>query len=207
MKMMIGKIRDSGDKIFLLVLFILGLAVAQGMVSWYHRIRLTEPIPLEKTGLAIPMPADEGWQTPTAWGMSSLGPILRARLALPSVSAEVVSLYRTTDEVVSTREQLISEVEKKGYQVADFGEIEVGRSRMMWIEAEMPKTYDTIFIGVVALSNSATLQLNVTSHDPELARRIFISIAEKIRYRPQIIPDDKGITQWNSTSVRYDSKG
>ncbi|MBN1816522.1 MAG: hypothetical protein JW828_04125 [Sedimentisphaerales bacterium] len=207
MKMMMGKIRDSGDKLFLLALFLLGLAVAHGMVSWYQRIRLSEPILLGTTGLAVPMPADEGWQTPTAWGISSLGPILRARLTLPSLSAEVVCLYRKTDESINTREQLITEVEKEGYQVSDFGEIEVGRSRMMWIEAETPKTYNTIFFGVAGLSHSAALQLTVTSQDPELARRIFMSIAEKIRYRPPMVPDEKGLTQRNWTPSHQERAG
>ena len=168
---------------FLLALFALGLGIAQALVIWYQRVQLSSPVPLGQTGLAVPLPTGPGWTTAGAWRLGPRGPVLEARLQHAGVEAEVQCHYRPSDEPISTRQQLAQELEENGYPVVNSGRLRLGQTEMLWVQTEGRSSGRAIFLAVVSL-NQAVLELRVSSLDSELARRVFMAVGERIRYRP-----------------------
>lgn len=175
--------RDGADKLFLLALFALGLVIAQVLVIGYQHVKLSAPIPLGQTGLAVPLPTGPGWTGSPAWRLGPAGAALAANLRHAGVQVDVRCVYRPSDEVLNSRQELIDALEEHGYQVADSGRFRLGRTEMLWVETHGRGQGQTIFLGVVSL-DKAILELEVSSPDLDLARRIFMAVAEKIRYRP-----------------------
>ena len=92
MKMVIGKIRESLDKLFLLGLFAAGLGIAQYLVQVRSHIELSRPVVLPDEGLSIRLPISTGWQSKPAWihDPQENGYFITAVFDAPSHKASIV---------------------------------------------------------------------------------------------------------------------
>jgi len=110
--------------------------------------------------------------------------MLVANLRHPSAQAEMQCLYRPSDEIIVSRARLSEVLQRDGLQVADSGRLRLGRAELHWVQAEgSGSPGQTVFLGVMSLDR-AWVELRVKSLDADLARRVFIAVCEKIRYRP-----------------------
>jgi hypothetical protein len=188
MKMMIGKIRESLDKLFLLGLFAVGLGIAQYLVLVRSRIELSKPIVLPDEGLSIRLPVSTGWQSKPEWNLDPRenGYFIQAIFDAPSHKAQLWCGYRPYSEKDGTiQERLTQRAAYRKAQVVQVGERSLRGIQMNWVLAMPEQGQFAMFYGA-GLAGDRVVELEVLCQtDPDFARRIFMTVADGLRYKPK----------------------
>ncbi len=192
--MIIGKIRDSSDKLFLLGLFAAGLAIAQYLVVVRSRIELSPPLALPEEGLSIRLPVGAGWQSQPKWlyNQREERSIIRAKFVVPNHQADLFcSIGPYSKEDGTIQERLTRQAAFHKAQIVQVGERKLRNIQMNWVLAVRDQSPFGMFYGVGMVGDDRAIELEVISPtDADLARRIFMTVADGLRYKPKPAPPD-----------------
>ncbi len=187
MEIGLDKLKASAGKLFLLGLFALGLAVAQIMVIAAHRIELSEPIQLD-SDLSVSVPSGQGWGATISSADRRTGVLgtIRAKLVIgPLSAAEVRCTHRLIPEDQSLDQLLVGRFsrDQNSWRLHDHGEIRLANLTIHWIQATANDSPTEVFLGIGQLSPTRIIEVQViVSDDPELARRIFMTVVNSIHF-------------------------
>ncbi|NLH17240.1 MAG: hypothetical protein GX455_11730 [Phycisphaerae bacterium] len=192
--MIFGKIRNSSDKLFLLAIFAAGLGIAQYLVVVRSRIELSPPVVLPEEGLSIRLPVSVGWQSQSKWTFDPRegGSYILAQFAVPSHQANLFCGIRPYSETDGTiQERLTRRAAFHKAQIVQVGERKLRNIQMNWVLAVREQSTFGMFYGVGMAGDDQVIELEVTSPtDADLARRIFMTVADGLRYKPKPPPPD-----------------
>jgi hypothetical protein len=199
MKMVIGKIRESLDKLFLLGLFAVGLGIAQYLVLVRSRIELSRPIVLPNEGLSIRLPVSTGWKSRPEWILDprEKGYIIQAVFDAPSHKAQLLCGYRPYLEKDGTiQERLTRRAAYLKAQIIKVGERSLRGIQMDWVLAMPEQGQFAMFYGT-GKAGDGIIELEVLCQaDPDFAQRIFMTVADGLRYKPKPpSPDAPNVTE------------
>jgi hypothetical protein len=187
MKMMIGKIRESLDKLFLLGLFAAGLGIAQYLVLVRSRIELSRPVVLPDEGLSIRLPVSTGWQSKPEWILDprEQGYFIQAIFDAPSHKAQLWCGYRPYLEKDGTiQERLTQRAAYRKAQIIQVGERSLRGIQMNWVLAMPEQGQFAMFYGTGKAGEDRVVELEVLCQtDPDFARRIFMTVADGLRFK------------------------
>jgi hypothetical protein len=187
MKMMIGKIRESLDKLFLLGLFAAGLGIAQYLVLVRSRIELSKSIDLPDGGLSIRLPVSTGWQPESEWTLDPRenGYFIQAVFNSPSHKAKLWCGYRPYLEKDGTiQERLTRRAAYNKSQILKVGERSLRGIQMNWVLAMPEEAQFAMFYGAGMAGGDHVVELEVLCQtDPDLAQRIFMTVADGLRFK------------------------
>jgi len=190
----IGKIRESRDKLFLLGLFAVGLGIAQYLVMVRSRIELSRPVVLPDEGLSIRLPVSEGWQSKPEWILDpqEQGYFIQAVFDAPSHKAQLWCGYRPYSEKDGTiQERLTQRAAYRKAQILKVGERSLRGIQMNWVLAMPEQGQFAMFYGA-GMAGDRVVELEVLCQtDPDFAQRIFMTVADGLRYKPKP-PDVEG---------------
>ncbi len=182
------------DKLFLLGLFAAGLLISQYLVLVRNRIELSLPIHLEDTGLSIRLPVGPGWQAIPTWRWDRRERMNRieAQFNAPSHSATVKCGFRPNAANMTVQDRLDRHAAQWKVTPEQGGELYLKNIEIRWFWGQPEKSTYALFYGVgVTSPDQAILELEVLCQtDPDLAMRIFMSVANGLRYRPKSPPPD-----------------
>lgn len=191
---MIGRMNDeivkrySLAEIVMLVIFILGLAIAQIIVKVRHRIILSEPIALAGSGLAVPMPISPGWEHETNWRYesgNSMALVAQQQIRQsPRVAVQwrynICSAGGTAEEILTRR--IKASGSKSGTIETLAGPVTMCYTIVYPSDSQMP-----FYLGVAPLDFGRCLELQVAvdhEQDFTMAEELFQALAAGIHYRP-----------------------
>lgn len=188
--MVIGKIRESLDKLFLLGLFAAGLGIAQYLVMVRSRIELSRPVVLPDEGLSIRLPISTGWQSKPEWILDPQenGYFVQAFFDAPSHKAQLWCGYRPYLEKDGTiQERLTRRAAYHRAKIIQVGERSLrGNIQMNWVLAMPEQGQFAMFYGAGMAGSDRVVELEVLCQtDPDFARRIFMTVADGLRYKPK----------------------
>lgn len=187
--MVIGKIRESLDKLFLLGLFAAGLGIAQYLVLVRSRIELSRPVVLPDEGLSIRLPISTGWQSKPEWTLDPRqnGYFIQAVFDAPSHKAQLWCGYRPYSEKDGTiQERLTQRAAYRKAQIMQVGERSLRGIQMNWVLAMPEQGQFAMFYGAGMAGGDQVVELEVLCQtDPDFARRIFMTVADGLRYKPK----------------------
>jgi hypothetical protein len=187
MKMVIGKIRESLDKLFLLGLFAVGLGIAQYLVLVRSRIELSRPVVLPDEGLSIRLPVSTGWQSESKWTLDPRenGYLIQAAFDAPSHKAHLWCGYRPYSEKDGTiQERLTRRAAYHKAPIIKVGERSLRGIQMNWVLAMPEQGQLAMFYGAGMAGGDRVIELEVLCQtDPDFAERIFMTVADGLRYK------------------------
>jgi hypothetical protein len=200
MKMVIGKIRESLDKLFLLGLFAVGLGIAQYLVLVRSRIELSRPVVLPDEGLSIRLPVSTGWKSESVWTLDPRenGYYIQAVFDAPSHKAKLWCGYRPYSEKDGTiQERLTQRAAFYKAQIIQVGERSLRGIQMNWVLAMPEQGQFAMFYGAGMAGGDRVIELEVLCQtDPDFARRIFMTVADGLRYKAKPpSPDAPNVTE------------
>ncbi len=183
----------GGDKIGLLVLFILSLIAARVTVALKSVITLSEPVPLSHTGLSISVPEGNGWYTEKQWMYDDHTFLLRSVFAPHSdrATAWVNCQYRWAAKAAASEDRFAWKASEVDAEIAETGRTQVDALTIDWARIERRDFLLTTFWGTAELPNGRRLDIEVHQviSNPELTRRIFNHIVESISFKDDPLLD------------------
>lgn len=217
---MIGRMNDeivkrySLAEIAMLVIFILGLAIAQVIVKVRHRVILSAPIALTGAGLSVSMPSNPGWEYEKTWRYESgnIMVLVAQQQMGQSLKASIQWRYNICSAGGTAEEILLRRVQQSN---AKMGTIETvaGPAAIRYTlvgpsDGDMP-----FFLGVVPLDFGRYLELQVTLYrelDFTNAEKLFQALAAGIHYqKPQELQTGKALVKsfWDQVTSNSLSLG
>jgi hypothetical protein len=187
MKIIFGKIRESMDKLFLLALFAAGLGIALYLIQNRRPIELSPPVAIPAEGLSICMPIGPGWKSQAEWAFHrrEQSYIIQAQFDAPNNKATLICGFGAyTKEEGTIQERLTQRAAHYKAGIEEVGELRLGNIDMNWVKAVPQQGQFTVFYGAGMAGSDRVVELEVVGQpDPDLARRIFMTVAEGLRYK------------------------
>ncbi len=181
-----GAKKLKADKIALLGLFIMALLVAWFVVGLRSVIVLSEPIELSRTGLAISVPAGNGWRSKKLWVYREDSFILGSNFALSSGRSTALALcrYLFFADRSSPEERFKQRaVEMTGF-IVNTDKIQTDTLVIDWAHIQKPEMLLNVFMGTAKLPNNRQLDIEVSENtgDFKLTEEVFKSIVQSVKF-------------------------
>ena len=174
------------DKIVMLALLLAGLLIAQILIKAKSKINFLPPIELEHSGLAIPMPVGNGWQTKSDWKFEKnafyIASAFIPRSGRPHAIAECQ--YSVAAEKLSPEEIIKQKaIELKG-EIIKTGQIKNDSVTINYAHIEDKKTGNSAFFGYCILPDNRQLEIQAhQASDSDISEKVFFHIAENLKYQ------------------------
>lgn len=199
--------RYSLAEIAMLILFMLGLAVAHIIVKVRHRVVLSEPIALTGSGLSVSMPRNPGWEYETDWRYESGNnmALVAQQKAGRSLKSDIQWRYHICSPGGTAEEILLRRV---GQSDSRIGPITTtpGPVLMHYAIVSPSDGDNPFFLGVVPLDFGRHLELRVTVYrelDFTVAETLLQNLASSIHYeKPQMLEAGKELVSRFFESVQ-----
>ncbi|MFA5553814.1 MAG: hypothetical protein WCZ89_04440 [Phycisphaerae bacterium] len=180
------KRKIGADKIFLLGLFALSLLIAHIIVKSRTGIILSSPIELPNSGLSIPLPEKNGWQTQKNWRYEQNNFTLNAffKPGIAGVSANVQCTYVLADERESIQVWLEQRAREYLGNIKQQDQKQVGDLKFDWILLSDEQDYANILIATAQLPHGRWLDIEIldTTLESNEAVRIFKAVVSGINF-------------------------
>jgi hypothetical protein len=174
------------DKVALLVIFALGLLLAQLLVSAKSRLRLSEPLELPYAGISVRIPQGNGWHGENDWQFIS------NTFTISSVFSPITGKIAASVEV---RYLIAPQENRPDRQINRYSKelagivIETGKIRytdvlVEWTHIKIPDKYLDVFLGATQLPNGRGLSIEVQgpSSDAGWMEEIFTGTAKAVSF-------------------------
>ncbi len=174
-------------EVVLFLIFAAGVVISLLLVQARGRIDLSEPVVLDDSGLAAPVPSGPGWESQKAWvyerpNRFSLTAVLGRT---PQRVAEVKYQYLLAAEGIEPAEFLQNTATAANYRVSRRGRISNGVD-MYWVQVYASRGLPDTVIGVAQLPHGRAIVLHVRAGgDHLLAMKLFRTLAPQIVFTPQ----------------------
>lgn len=153
----------SLDKLALLGLFVLSLAVAKLLVVSKSAVRLSSPIELPYSGLSLSLPSGNGWQSELKWRYQQNGFTLKSALAVKQsvFRAHAQCRYllaadsRPLPELFNERE---SAIEGRATQT---GQTKIANLTIDWARIEKIERSTVLFFATARLPDNRQLDIDI----------------------------------------------
>jgi hypothetical protein len=182
----------GGDKVAILGLFVVALLAARFLVASRHVILLSEPILLTHAGLALSMPAGNGWQSENQWTYQDDIFTLSSFFGIDPqrITAGAGCQYRLTAQTDTTERRFEHQAFEIGGIVVEKGRVQVDSITIDWAQIDNPQIPLRIILGFARLPGDRQLDIAVyqTAGDDELAKRVFERIVNSLQFEEQQVP-------------------
>lgn len=181
--------RYSLTEIALLVIFMLGLVVAQILVKVRHRVILSAPIRLAGSGLSVYMPDSAGWEYESTWRYetdNSMALVAEYRIR-QSPRGLVQWRYDICSPATSAREILQQRIQRSDSKSANIETIASPVPMEYTIVYPTGESDSPFYLGVASLDFGRHLELRVFVYqqlDLSYAEDLFRALAAGIDYQP-----------------------
>jgi len=176
----------KADKIALLGIFILALLIARFVVGLRSTIVLSEPIELPHTGLAISVPAGNGWQSKRLWVYEEDGFNLDSYFVLNQdmSTAQASCRYRFFDDGFSP-EELFKQRSMKLYgSIVNKGKMKADPLVIDWAHIQIPEKLLNVLLGTAKLPNNRRLDIEVSDYTGnfKLVEEVFNRVVQGVKF-------------------------
>lgn len=174
------------DKIALLGMFALALFIANIIVSVKSAIIFSEPIELAHTGLSIPVPLGNGWQSDKKWDYEKNTFILSSYFTLdtdrPTVGAYYV--YMLNAEKIGPQAFFEQKTTEIGGRILRTGQKQIKGLSIDWAQIEQPEFSFNSFLATAELPYNRRLSIEVRQiiGDIDMAEKVFNKILDSINF-------------------------
>jgi len=182
----------GGDKIALLSLFVVALLIARLLVASRSAILLSEPVHLSHAGLAISMPAGNGWRSDNQWAyrdnIFTLNSVLVIDPGRPTAGARCQ--YRLAAQRTTPQRRFEHQAFEVGGAVVEAGQTRAGSVTIDWARIDNPEIPLSVVLGTARLPDDRQLDIEVyqITGDAELAGRVFKHIIDSLQFMDNQIP-------------------
>lgn len=172
----------SFDKVALFVLLLVGLLIAQLIITFSTGLKLSEPIALEQSGLSVSVPLDKGWTDSPQWQYRDNSFLLISVLSFKARPAMAVEWRYLLEPMPIDAENYIVNIAKTSGAVRT-GQKTIGELTLYWADIQADRTASTLY-GIVQLPNGRTLTLRVDKRGSlaALADDVFETCSESINF-------------------------
>lgn len=183
----------GGDKIALLGLFVGSLLIARILVVSKSVILLSEPVRLPHAGLAVSMPAGNGWLSEEQWtykdDIFTLNSFFMVDRERPRAWARC--LYHLQAQQTAPERRFESQAYMVGGFVVEAGQMRAGSVTIDWARIDIPETLFCVVLGTARLPDDRQLDIEVyqTIGNAEMAGRVFKRIADSLQFMDSQIPN------------------
>lgn len=184
----------GGDKVALLGLFVVAVSAAHFLVVLKSSIPLSEPIQLANAGLAVSMPAGNGWQSENQWtyqdNIFALYSVFAVEPRKPMAFARCQ--YHLKARQIAPEWRFESQAYMVGGFVVETGQISAGSVTIDWARIDSPKLLLCVVSGTVLLPDDRQLDIEVyqTAANAEMAGRVFKRIAGSLQFTDSQVPKE-----------------
>ncbi len=178
--------RYSLAEIAMLILFMMGLAIAHVIVKVRHRVVLSEPIALAGLGLSVSMPSNPGWEYETNWRYESGNnmALVAQQKAGRSLKSDIQWRYHICSTGGTAEEILRRRVGQSDSRIGPINTT-TGPVSMRYAIVFPSDGDDPFLLGVVPLDFGRHLELRVTVYrelDFTVAETLLQNLAASIHY-------------------------
>ncbi|MHC5061687.1 MAG: hypothetical protein ACYTFK_11465 [Planctomycetota bacterium] len=187
--------RYSAAELALLGIFALGLVLASILGGYRNRIRLSEPIELERSGVSVSLPVSGGWQSMASWVQDPRKEMFTLTGQLPvgaSFGAVVQWRFMMSSERLMPEQRLDIRAGDEEVEIIAAGRLS-GDVEMVWAHGQLIGGVEDIFLGLASLGRGQVIELEVvTPGDADFAERIFRAVASSLRYGVESFSELRG---------------
>jgi len=182
----------GGDKVAILGLLVVALLVARLLVASRSAILLSEPVQLSHAGLAVSMPAGNGWLSEEQWtykdDIFTLNSFFVVDRDRPGAWARC--LYHLKARQTAPERRFESQAYMVGGFVVEAGQMRAGSVAIYWARIEIPETLFCVVLGTALLPDDRQLDIEVyqATGNAEMAGRVFKRIAGSLQFMDSQIP-------------------
>jgi len=180
------KERYALDKVALLVIFALGLLLAQLLVSAKSRLRFSEPLELPYAGVSVRMPQGNGWHSENTWQFIANAFTISSVFSPTTgrITASVEVRYMIAPEENRPDRQIDRYSKELAGTVIETGKIQYTDVLIEWAHIAILDKYLDVFLGVALLPNGRGLSIEVQgpSSDAGWMEQIFTGTAEAVSF-------------------------
>ena len=176
----------ASDKIALLALFIISLLIAQTIVKVRGRVKLSDPIPLNGTGLSISLPKGDLWQSSQAWNYKNSKYTLNSILRSTSASApQLQCTYSLAEKPMTTQERIDEKAKIFEGNVISTEKINVNGLTLETANIEISQTPVDIQYAFVLLEDQRLLEIEFyyLVQDSDIVDNAFDQIVKSITFK------------------------
>jgi len=183
----------GGDKVALLGLLVVLLLAARFLVASRSAILLSEPVQLSHAGLAVSMPAGNGWLSEEQWtykdDIFTLNSFFMVDRDRPRAWARC--LYHLQAQQTAPERRFESQAYMVGGFVVEAGQMRAGSVTIDWARIDIPETLFCVVLGTARLPDDRQLDIEVyqTIGNAEMAGRVFKRIADSLQFMDSQIPN------------------
>ena len=174
------------DKVAFLVLLVLGLIIAQFVISSRSSFKLSESISLKGTGLEVAVPDSENWKRVTADFKYENNEFRLASMLQISGNSAITTQWRYfLQPIKADANQLFTEIAASIDGQIESSETDTfGQFTFNYVTINSPNII--VFCGITVLPNGRTLTLEVGQKGVglELAEKVFKALLASVKYNP-----------------------
>ncbi len=174
------------QEIFLLTIFFVGIILSYMVVRHRNRVVLSEPIQLNSTGLAVPLPIGKIWQSEGKWqfnGYENSFTLLSSMLLSGKIEGQLMCNYYIAPELTDIDERLAQQAAQVKASIVDKGQIQLGWTTVQWAQLTVKSAISDSFIGIADLPDGRSIQLLVVMEsNPKGAWQLFSAVWGEIKY-------------------------
>lgn len=169
------------ERLALLSMLIISIAIAALVVMLKTRVGLTGPITLKYVNLSASVPSDNGWQTKKQWVFIDNGFAIGS--IYKTTSQKTTALAQCRYQIMKIQQPIETQMKQKALSLKDKitqqGQIVSGSLNFDWI-----KIGDHTFYAVSNLPNNRLIEVEVqqVTNETEWAKKIFFSIINSVKY-------------------------
>ncbi len=182
----------GGDKVAILGLFVVALLAARFLVVIKSSIPLSEPIKLADAGLAVSMPAGNGWQSEDKWtnrdNIFILNSVFEIDPRRPTAVARCQ--YHLTAQRSTAERRFEHQAFEIGGTVVEKGQMRLDSITIDWARIENAQIPLRMVLGIARLPGDRQLDIEVyqIAGNGELARRVFDRIVKSLQFKENQVP-------------------
>ena len=174
----------GGDKIALLGLFAISLLTARLVVGLRSTLLLSEPIPLQGTGLSVSVPTGNGWRSQQGWARKGNTYILGSIFSAGPIegTAQVICLYHAAG-ITTPRMRFEQKAREYNGGIVEIDQKVTDSLIFDWARVKGDETPFSIFLATTILSDDRQLDIEVheITGDAELAEQAFNLVVESVK--------------------------
>ena len=169
------------DKLALLSILVISIAIAALIVMLKTRTGLTSPITLKHVNLSASVPTDNGWQTKKQWDFIDNGFALSS--IYKNTSQKTTALAQCRYQIQKIQTPVEMQMKQKAFSLKDKitqqGQIVSDSLNFDWVMIG-----SHTFYAVSNLPNNRSIEVEVQqiANETEWARKIFLDIIDSVKY-------------------------